>query len=60
VVFEGQLAFEGVEDRFDPLTQLEQSAFDLGGLLVAGNTLAGGADQVHAEVVEELFAYSGV
>ena len=54
VVFQGQLAFEGVEDRFDPLPHAQQLSFGRAGFGVAG-AAAGWSDQVHAPLVEQGF-----
>lgn len=52
VLFERQLALEGVEDRFDPLAHAQQPLLDrLGGTVADASTRR--ADQVHPQLVEE-------
>jgi hypothetical protein len=52
VLFERELALEGVEDRLDPLAHPQELSLGGGGLPVAGGA-AGRSDQVHPELVAQ-------
>jgi hypothetical protein len=51
VAFQGRLSFEGVEDRFDPLAQPQQSALGWGGLVIAGNPFGAGRTGFRSSVI---------